>query len=179
VKLVLTVEDNIPLGVLEWCTIRLGRQGLFLSRKNLLIALARLLFLLALLARVLHVGHDGFETACVIEGVVSTTVIEVGDALPLLEHSLGRKLDVDREAVATSALPPGRREPARAHFIEPTSWLGCLVGNKKHNKRSVVIRLEGLDDLLGHDGACELSAGVWRNCVDIDVVLLALKSKRL
>jgi hypothetical protein len=111
--------------------------------------------------------------------VVSSAIIEVGDALPLCKNCLRCELDVDREAVSTGALPPGCCEPARAHLVKSTGWLRGLVGHKKDNKRRIVVGLERLDDLFGHDGASKSSAGIGSDGVDVDVVLLALEGKRL
>ena len=112
-------------------------------------------------------------------GVIGTAVVEVRDALPILEDSLRGKLDIDGEAVTAGTLPPSSSEPSRAHLIEAPGRYGSLVGNKQNDKRCVVVGLKGLNNLLGHDGAGHLGTGVRSNGVDEDVVLLALESKRL
>jgi hypothetical protein len=81
--------------------------------------------------------------------------------------------------VATSALPPRRCEPAGAHLIQSASWLRGLVRYEEKDNRGIVVGLEGLDNLLGHDRAGQLGASIRRNGVDVDVILLALKRERL
>lgn len=88
-----------------------------MSLEDLLVALAGLLLLLALLTGVFHVRHDGLETTGVVIGVVGTTVVEVGDALPLGKDRLRCKLNIDRETVAARTLPPSLGKPTGAHFI--------------------------------------------------------------
>jgi hypothetical protein len=112
-------------------------------------------------------------------GVVSASIIEVGNALPVLEDSLRGELDIDREAVASSSLPPSSGKPTRAHLVEAASRHRSLVRDKQDHERGVVVGLESLYHLLRHDRAGHLCAGIGSNDVDEDVVLLALKSKRL
>jgi hypothetical protein len=111
--------------------------------------------------------------------VVGTAVLEVGDALPVLEDLLRSELDIDGETVTASALPPCSGKPARAHLVEAASRYRSLVRDQQDNKRSIVVGLKSLNNLLRHDGAGHLCASVGGNGVDKDIVLLALQSKRL
>ncbi len=109
--------------------------------------------------------------------MVSTAIFEVGDALPLLKNSLGGKLNVDREAVTASSLPPSSGKPTGAHLVQTASRHGRLVRNEEDDEGSVVVRLESLDDLLRHDRTGHRCASVGSNGVDEDVVLLAFQSE--
>ena len=110
--------------------------------------------------------------------MVSTAVIEVGDLVPVLAHLLGGQLDVHGEPVAAGTLPASGREPAATTLVQA---LGTstrhYVGAKEHHQRSDVVRLEGLDHLLGHDRPGHVSTCVGGNGVDLDVVLGTLKSQ--
>lgn len=111
--------------------------------------------------------------------MVGTTIVKIGNALPVLENGFGSKLDIDGKAVTASALPPGSSEPTRTHLVKATSRYRSLVRDKQDDEGGIVVGLESLNDLLRHDGAGHLCTGIGGNGVDEDIVLLALKSKGL
>jgi hypothetical protein len=104
-------------------------------------------------------------------------LIERHDILPLLEHRLGRQRLVDGEAVAAGALPPRAALPAAADLVEPTGGRRAGVAAEGEHQGRDVVGLEGLDELLGEDGASHLGAGVGGDGVDVDVVLGAFEGE--
>lgn len=130
---------------------------------------------LALAGTVLHVRHDLLDAVRSLLGVVRAGV-EGDDIVPVLDDLLGGKRNVDREAVAESALPPGLAAPTGADLVETASGvLGNLVAAEGKDKGSNVVGLEGLDELLGKDGLGHGSTSVGSDGVDIDVVLGTLE----
>jgi len=103
--------------------------------------------------------------------------VKRNDVVPVLDNLLGGKGHIDGEAVASGALPPGLANPAAANLVKATGRVGDLVAGKSEDERSNVVRLEGLDELLGKDGLGHSSAGIGGNGVDIDVVLGTLKGE--
>lgn len=102
--------------------------------------------------------------------------VEGDNVVPVLDDLLGGKRNVDGEAVAESALPPGLAAPTGADLVETTSGvLGDLVGAEGKDKGSNVVGLEGLNKLLGKDGLGHGSTGVGGDGVNIDVVLGTLE----
>ena len=126
-------------------------------------------------ALVLHVGHDLGKGILGLGGVVGT-LVEGDDILPVLDNLLRGQGHVDGEAVAAGALPPGGTNPAAADFVEAASGvLGNLVAAESKDKRSNVVGLEGLDELLGEDGLGHGGTSVGGDGVDEDVVLGTLE----
>lgn len=126
---------------------------------------------------VLHVGHDALEAISRAVGVVGTSVVEVGDAGPLRANGLRGEDNVDGESGTAGALPAGAADPAGADLVEATGGVGGLVAGEENDEGCYVVGLEGLDHLLGHDGAGHGSSGVGGDGVDVDVVLGTLTGK--
>ncbi len=139
------VEDNIALSVVERGSVGSSLLSLLDGGQNVVTTAA--------VATVVEVFHHLLVGGLDIVGVVCTAVIEVGDLSKLLDNSLRCQLDVNREAVATAALPASAAEPT-ATTLEQTLGgvgLGANVGAEKNHQRRNVVGLEGLDHLLGHD----------------------------
>jgi hypothetical protein len=128
---------------------------------------------------VFQICHDLLRPGRWVLRMVRPTIIEIDDLLPLLLNRFRRELDVDRELCATRALPPRLTHPAGSDLKQSSrSGLGDFVRAQKKHSRSDVVGLESLHHLLGHDGAGHVRAGVGRDGVDVDVVLLAFSGKR-
>ena len=168
------VEDDLLVLVIEGSAIGLHLLGFSNGIEDLLVTLGLLLSA----ADVAHVGHDGLSTGSGVLGMVGTAIVEVDDLGPALINGLRGQLDIDGETVTARALPSGAAEPS-ATALEETlgDGLGELVRAEGNNKGSNLVRLEGTDDLLGHDGGSHLSTSVGRDGVAADVVLGALNGK--
>ena len=105
------------------------------------------------------------------------SVVEVGDAGPLRANGLRGEDDVDGESGTAGALPAGAADPAGADLIEAAGGVGGLVAGEQDDERCYVVGLEGLDHLLGHNGAGHCGAGVGGDGVNVDVVLGTLTGK--
>ncbi|KAG9533311.1 multifunctional beta-oxidation protein-like protein, partial [Aureobasidium melanogenum] len=113
-----------------------------------------------------------------VSGVISTTVTEVGNSLPLSTDMFRSQLDINREAVSSRSLPASLCSPTGTDLVKSTSArLRHHVRAQKHDKRCNIVRLEGLDHLLGHDGTGHVCTSIWCNGVDQDVILLTFSSK--
>lgn len=166
------VEDDIPILVVKGRAIGGGLLGLLDGLQDLVTALR------VTAAAVAHVGHDLLRTGLAIFGVVRTAIVEVGDLLPVLEHFLRGKLNVDRESMTAGTLPASAAEPAAATLVQTLcAGLRHNVRAKKSHQGSNVVRLERLDHLLGHDGTGHVGTSIGGNGVDLDVVLSTLESK--
>jgi hypothetical protein len=109
--------------------------------------------------------------------VVCASVVEVDDASPLRANGLRGEDDVDGEAGTAGTLPAGAADPAGADLVETAGGVGGLVAGEEDDERCYVVGLEGLDHLLGHDGAGHGCSGVGGDGVDVDVVLGTLTGK--
>jgi hypothetical protein len=128
------------------------------------------------LASVLHVGHDLLNRVLRLGGVVGTAV-KGDNRLPVLENLLRGEGNINGEAVAASSLPSSLAAPTATDLIETTSRVRALVTAESKDKRSNVVRLESLNHLLGHDGSGHGGTSIGSNGVDVDAVLVTLKSK--
>src|SRR5699024_8648394 len=139
------VQNDVAVDIVEGSSVSGHVLGLLDVLQDAALALAAT-------AAVAHVSHHLLRASLAILGVVSTAVIEVGDLVPVLEHLLGSQLDVHGEPVAAGTLPASGREPTATTLVQALGTCsGNHVGAKEHNQRSDVVRLEGLDHLLGHD----------------------------
>ena len=109
--------------------------------------------------------------------MVRPTIVEIDDGGPLGGNVLGFQLHVNREASTTGSLPPGLATPATADLIQTTGRGRAIVTAERKDKRSNVVRLKSLDQLFRKDGASHGRAGVWRDGVDVNVVLGTLKGE--
>lgn len=126
---------------------------------------------------VIQVGHNLADGIRSLLGVVHVLALKVDNVLPGLENLLGHQRLVDGEAVAAGALPAGAAAPAAADLVQVTGRVGADVAAESQDEGGNVVRLEGLDHLLGHDRAGHGSAGIGGNGVDVDVVLGTLESQ--
>lgn len=95
----------------------------------------------------------------------------------MLDNLLRSEDDVNGEAVTGSTLPAGTASPTAADLVKSASGVGALVAAESEDERGNVVGLEGLDELLGHDGGGHGGTGVGSNGVDIDAVLETLKGQ--
>lgn len=109
--------------------------------------------------------------------MIRTAIVKVDNLLPLLDDLLRHQRHVDGEAVAAGSLPSSLADPTAADLVQAASGVGALVAAEGEDKGSNVVRLEGIDHLLGHDGGGHGSAGVGGNGVDVDAVLEALEGQ--
>jgi len=105
------------------------------------------------------------------------TAVEGNNVLPVIDNLLGDEGDIHREAVAASSLPASLTAPAASDLVQTAIRSRALVTAESKDKRSNVVGLESLDHLLGHDGGGHGSTSVGGDGVDVDAVLVTLKSK--
>jgi hypothetical protein len=104
--------------------------------------------------------------------------VEGNNVLPVLHNLLRYQFHINWEAVTAGSLPSGLANPAAANFVETSSWLlWNLVTAEGDDKRRDIVWLESLNELLGEDSSCHLSASIGGNSVDKDVVLETLEGK--
>lgn len=165
------VENNIALSVVESGSVGSSLLSLFDGGQNVVTTVTA--------ATVAEVFHHLLVGSLDILRVVCTAVIEVGDLCKLLGNGLWSQLDVNREAVATAALPASAAEPTAATLKQTLGGVGLRanVGAEKNHQRRNVVGLEGLDHLLGHDRSSHVGTGVGSNGVNLDVVLSSLQGK--
>ena len=134
----------------------IGRERSYLARTTLL---------------VLHIRHDALQSFLWVGRVISATIFEVCDSLPLGKNSLWGKLNVYWEAITTTSLPAGLTNPARSNFVKVSSWVGHFIRTKSNNQWGYIVWLESLYHLFWHNGAGHCCSGIGGNGVNVDVVL--------
>lgn len=126
---------------------------------------------------VLNVQHDLADRVLGLLRIVYVLALKVNNVLPVLDNLLGSEDDVNGEAVTGSTLPAGTASPTAADFVEAARGVGALVAAESEDERGNVVGLEGLDELLGHDGGGHGGTGVGSNGVDVDAVLETLEGQ--
>lgn len=126
-------------------------------------------------ASVLQVTHDLGQRLGGLLGIINTVIVEVDNVFPVLEDLLGGERSINRKTVPTCALPVGLAAPAAANLVQSTCRVGATVAAENEDKRSNVVRFEGLNHLLGHDGSGHGGTGAGGYSVNVDIILGTLE----
>lgn len=171
------VKDDIALGVgegLRWEGQRLC--GLDINLSVLRNDLGTGSFGIRL-GSVLKVGNNALHRLGSRVRMGGATVLKVGDLVPLLRDVFGQQVLVNGEPVAAGTLPAELADITSADLKE-RPVLGGLFVAEVGDQGGDHLGLEGGEHVWGQDGLGHARGGDRGNDVAVDIVLLALESKR-